>query len=212
MVSPSEYRWEVSSVLSNISQKASRVLGAIKFALYDAPKNGKLLAYTSLCRLLLEYADTLRDPYLKTIIHDIEMVQNRAARFISDLKGQESVSDARCELGLLPLQARRKNHRLTLLTRILQSEATHSTLSSDYDEVVENRSLMSVSLEPHCAYFHMGKLKSQVAKVSTVRIEKTFEFVVQHSQRKCESSLSSSPNWLVVIQRAQLSYFSASFQ
>lgn len=127
------------------SQKASRVLGAIKFALHDAPKNGKLLAYTSLCRPLLEYADTLWDPYLKTTIHDIEMVQNRAVRFISGLKGRESVSDARCELGLLPLQARRKNHRLTLLTRILQSEATHSTLSSDYDEVVENRSLMSVT-------------------------------------------------------------------
>jgi len=73
------------------------------------------------------------------------MVQNRAVRFISGLKGRESVSDARCDLGLLPLQARHKNHRLTLLTRILQSEATHSTLSSDYDEVVENRSLMSIT-------------------------------------------------------------------
>jgi len=29
-----------------------------------------------------------------------------------------------------------------------------------------------LSLGPHCAYFHMGKLKSQVAKVSTVRVEK----------------------------------------
>jgi len=58
------------------SQKASRVLGAIKFAFHDAPKNGKLLAYTSLCCPLLEYAGTLWDPYLKTTIHDIEMVQN----------------------------------------------------------------------------------------------------------------------------------------
>jgi len=31
-------------------------------------------------------------------------------------------------------------------------------------------------------------------KVSTVRVEKTFALVVQHSERKCESSLSSSPN------------------
>jgi len=73
------------------------------------------------------------------------MAQNHAMRSISDLKRRESVSDARCKLGLPPLQARPKNHRLTLLTRILQSEATHSTLSSDYDEVVENRSLMSVT-------------------------------------------------------------------
>jgi len=46
-----------------------------------------------------------------------------------------------------------------------------------------------VSLGPHGAYFHMRKLKSQVAKVSTVRIEKTFALVIQHSQSKCESSL-----------------------
>jgi len=58
----------------------------------------------------------------------------------------------------------------------------------------------------------MRKLKSQVAKVSTVRVEKTFALVVQHSQRKCESHLLSSPNWLVVTQQAQFLYFSATFQ
>jgi len=45
------------------------------------------------------------------------------------------------------------------------------------------------SLGPHDAYFRMRTLKPQVAKV-----------------------LSSPPNWLVVIERAQLSYFSATFQ
>jgi len=38
----------------------------------------------------------------------------------------------------------------------------------------------------------------QVANVSTVCVEKTFALVAQHSERKCESSLSS-PNWLVFI-------------
>jgi len=45
----------------------------------------------------------------------------------------------------------------------------------------------------------MRKFKPQVAKVSTVRVEKTFALVSQHSERKRESSLSSSPNWLAVI-------------
>jgi len=57
----------------------------------------------------------------------------------------------------------------------------------------------------------MRTLKPQVAKVSTVSIEKTFTLVVQHSQCNCKSHLSSSPNWLVVIEWAQLSYFSATF-
>jgi len=58
----------------------------------------------------------------------------------------------------------------------------------------------------------MRNLKSQVAKMSTVRVEKTFALVVQHSQCKCELHLSSSPNWLVVIQRTQFLYFIATFQ
>jgi len=45
----------------------------------------------------------------------------------------------------------------------------------------------------------MRKLKPQFAKVSTVCVEKTFALVAQHSERKCESSPTSSPNWLVVI-------------
>jgi len=53
-----------------------------------------------------------------------------------------------------------------------------------------DQQIFIVSLGPHGGYFRMRKLKSQVAKVSTVRVEKTFALVVQHSHRKCESSLT----------------------
>jgi len=44
------------------------------------------------------------------------------------------------------------------------------------------------------------KFKAQtVEKVSAVRVKKIFALVTQHSVRKCESSLSSSLNWLAVI-------------
>ena len=99
------------------TQKASRVLGMIKYALHDAPKHGRLLAYTSLCHPILEYADTVWDPSLKGVIHDVEMIQNRTVRFITGHKGRESISKAREELGLQTLQERRKNHRLSLLIR-----------------------------------------------------------------------------------------------
>ena len=120
------------------TRQASKVLGMVKFTLYDAPRQARLLAYTSLCRPILEYADSVWDLSLKKTINDIEMVQNRAVRFISRLKGRDSVSEARCELGLQTLQERRKNHRLTLLTRILQAEDTHSALSSAYEELVDD--------------------------------------------------------------------------
>ena len=63
------------------------------------------------------------------------MVLNRAVIFISGLKGRDSVSEARCELGLQTLQERRKNHRLT---RILQAEDTHSALPSACEELVDD--------------------------------------------------------------------------
>ena len=38
--------------------------------MYDAAKEAKLLAYTSLCRPILEYADVVWDPSAKSKIQD----------------------------------------------------------------------------------------------------------------------------------------------
>jgi len=46
----------------------------------------KLIAYLSLCKPILEYADTLWDPTNKSACEEIEHVQNQAIRFIANLK------------------------------------------------------------------------------------------------------------------------------
>ena len=69
------------------------------------------------------------DPSARSKIQDIELVQNSAVCFISNLKGRtDSVSKARNQLQLQSLEERRKNHRLCFLTQILQSEDLHRTL------------------------------------------------------------------------------------
>lgn len=125
--------------ISQKIDKATKILGAIKYTLNCAPIPSKLLAYTSLCRPILEYADTLWDPAKKQTAEQIENVQRKAVRFISNLRGRESVSDARQRLGLIPLADRRKNHRITLLLRILRDEQRHHVLSSSYDEILKSR-------------------------------------------------------------------------
>ena len=71
-------------------------------------------------------------------MRSLNYLDGAVIRFISRLKGRDSVSEARCELGLQTLQERRKNHWLILLTRILQAEDTHSALSSEYEELVDD--------------------------------------------------------------------------
>ena len=91
--------------------------------MYGAPRETKMLAYASLCRPILEYAYVVWDPHTKQIIHKVEMIQNKAIRFIKNLKGREdSVSAARDDLYLFSLEKRRRNHCLSLLLRILQDE------------------------------------------------------------------------------------------
>ena len=49
--------------------------------MYNAPK---VLAYTSLCRPIMEHAVVVWDPHTKTNINKVEVIQNRAVRLISN--------------------------------------------------------------------------------------------------------------------------------
>ena len=60
-------------------------------------------------------------------------------RFIKKLYGRESVTKASIELGLQPLEGRRKNHRLSLLHKILSDEDRHETLAAAYEELTKAR-------------------------------------------------------------------------
>ena len=69
--------------------------------MHNAPQEAKQLAYTSLCRPILEYANVVWDPSAKCKVHDIEIIQNKAIRFIANLRGREDgVSAARERLKL----------------------------------------------------------------------------------------------------------------
>ena len=74
----------------------------------------------------MEYADTLWDPTDNQSVDSLEKIQSKAVRFIRNLKGRESVTDAKALLGLVPLADRRKDHRVSLLMRILQDDQHHS--------------------------------------------------------------------------------------
>jgi len=79
--------------ISNIVNKANRVLfGSIK-KLRKAPREIKNLAYQTYVRPILEYAAPIWSPYLQRDRYKIESVQRRAARFVlNHYDSQTSVS------------------------------------------------------------------------------------------------------------------------
>ena len=92
---------------------ARKLLGAIKFMLHGATMKGKTLAYTSLCRPILEYADVIWDPVCNQTSNSLEKVQTDAVKFIANLRGRTSVTKAREGLGLELLAKRCKNQTVT---------------------------------------------------------------------------------------------------
>jgi len=53
--------------------------------------------------------------------------------------------NTRDELGLRSLEDRRENHRLCLLTQIIQNGDQHRSLSRAYDKITEDRELVAVT-------------------------------------------------------------------
>ena len=123
--------------ISNIINKAMRILNFIKRNLYKCNSDTKCMAYTSLVRPTLEYASPVWDPHLNKNISAIEMVQRRAARWVkSDYHWNSSVTAMLCDLHWPNLSCRRRISRLkTFYNAIYKTSALkipHYFMSTSY--------------------------------------------------------------------------------
>ena len=133
-VDSAKYLWitisknlEWSTHVSCTAAKAERTLGFLKRNLKHCPENLKRTAYISLVRPTLEYGSSVWDPHLERDKASLERVQRKAARFIkNDHRNTSSVSKMLQNLGLPPLEERRKDQRLTLIYKI-----THNLVEVD---------------------------------------------------------------------------------
>ena len=80
--------------ISNTVSKANKVLGLSYHNLYTCAPFVKETAYKSLVRPRLEYFSSIWDPYHQDYKNKLELVQHRAARFVSkDFRCQSHVFD-----------------------------------------------------------------------------------------------------------------------
>ena len=116
-----DLKWD-THINQSIS-KAKRVLGLVCRNLHPCTKNLKATAYKSLVRPHLEYSSTVWDNKNKGLIHKVEAVQRRAARFASrDYDYNSSVTKMLENLKWDTLQMRRQVSRLTVLYKSINDQ------------------------------------------------------------------------------------------
>ena len=103
--------------IDQITASANRSLGFIRRNLHSCPQATKESAYKTLVRPLVEYSSSVWDPYTQSLSHKIEMVQRRAARFVTgdyQTKSKGCMSDMLNKLNWDSLQSRRTARRLII--------------------------------------------------------------------------------------------------
>ena len=131
-------------------KKANSTLGFLRRNLRVGSQSVKERAYFALVRPTLEYASSIWDPADKTLINKIEMVQRRAARYVTcRYRKRSSVGSMLRELEWTSLKDRRQHQRLVLLFKI-----THGLVAvnaADYgvtpaDRVGRNKNSLSYQI------------------------------------------------------------------
>ena len=98
--------------------KASCRLRFVGRVLGKCSSSVKETAYKTLVRPILEYCSSVWDPHQVGLREDIELIQRRAARFVTGNYGrQASVTNMLCELKWETLEERRRSFRKALLIK-----------------------------------------------------------------------------------------------
>ena len=113
----SDLKW--NQHISNICRKANTTLAFLRRNLRINLTELKATAYKVLVRPLVEYCSSIWDPSTNRLIHQIEMIQRRAARFVLNrYHNTSSVTSMLEELGWPTLQKRREDSRLVLMYKL----------------------------------------------------------------------------------------------
>ena len=106
--------------IDNITASSYRTLGLLRRNLKNAPTETKTLAYNTLVRPNLEYCASVWDPHTTKDVNKIEMVQRRAARFVTNrYHNTSSVNSMLSSLNWPTLQQRRSNIRMCMVFKII---------------------------------------------------------------------------------------------
>ena len=106
--------------LSRITKKSNNVLDFLRRNLRQASEETKAQAYFTLVRSNLNYCSTIWSLYQRDQKHQVEMVQRRSARFVTNrYRNTNSVTDMLGYLGWASHETRRSTMLLIVLYKIV---------------------------------------------------------------------------------------------
>ena len=110
--------WD-QSVYKRVAQR----LGLLQRIKHLLPQYSRELLVNSLILPLLDYADIVwGDKNNKTLMDNLQVLHNKAAKFVLNLPNRESSTKALTHLSWKPLSVRRKINRCTFVFRAIQSD------------------------------------------------------------------------------------------
>ena len=105
--------------IKNITKQASNIRAYLQRNLSKCPRPVKEQAYNTYVRPILEYASTVWDPHTKELTNQLEMVQRRAARFVTaNYHHRHSVALLLNQFQWQTLLQHRTHSKVTMLYRI----------------------------------------------------------------------------------------------
>ena len=109
-----------ASHIDRVTKKANSMLGFLRRNLRNTSQETKTRAFNSLVRSNLEYCCTVWNPHQRSLINKLEMVQRRAARFVTNrYHNTSSVTDMLTSLEWLSLENRRQHLQLNMFYKII---------------------------------------------------------------------------------------------
>ena len=110
-------KWDTH--INNIVNKGNRYLGFLKRNIRPYSRDLKSKAYNVILRPILEYASAIWDSYTKKHINAIEMIQCRAARYVTNrCERYTSLTEMLRELQWDSLEERRRRQKIVMFYKI----------------------------------------------------------------------------------------------
>ena len=176
---------------NKISAKANSTLAFLRRNTYACPQPVKETCYNSFVRPTLEYSSCVWDPHNRNHINQLEKIQKRAARYVTNNHALVEGNTAKnmASLNWVPLEERRARSKLFLLFKARSGDVDIPTHDLQVSSRSNRTSTLSNFLIPHSSV--NGHLYSFYP--STIRLWNSLplEFKTSPTLEKFKTNLNS---------------------